>query len=135
MRGRMPCRCSRLRSTSPKPLSTTSGPPGKDTLAGPLEDAGWDYGTDLAYLKRLVAYWRHDFDWRAQEAALNRFAQYRADVDGVGLHFIHERGHGTRPLPLIITHGWPSSFAQMRRSSRRSSIRRATVVTPPIHSM
>ncbi len=78
-----------------------------------VEDAGWDYGANLAYLKTLVAYWRDDFDWRAQEAVLNRFAQFRADVDGVGVHFIHERGQGPRPLPLIITHGWPSSFAQM----------------------
>jgi len=78
-----------------------------------LDGAGWDYGTNLAYLKGLVAYWRDGFDWRAQEARLNQFAQFRADIDGVGVHFIHERGRGPSPLPLIITHGWPSSFAQM----------------------
>ncbi len=78
-----------------------------------VDDAGWDYGANLAYLKGLVAYWRDGFDWRAQEATLNQYAQYRADIDGVGVHFVHEHGHGPHPLPLIITHGWPSSFAQM----------------------
>ena len=78
-----------------------------------VDDAGWDYGTNLTYLKGLVAYWRDGFDWRAQEATLNQYAQYRANVDGVGVHFVHERGRGPHPLPLIITHGWPSSFAQM----------------------
>jgi len=80
-----------------------------DEIAG----AGWDYGTNEDYLRELVAYWRDDFDWRAQEVRLNQFAQFRADFDGVGVHFVHERGRGPHPLPLIITHGWPSSFAQM----------------------
>jgi len=80
-----------------------------------VENAGWDYGANEDYLKDLVAYWRDSFDWRAQETMLNEFAQFRADVDGFGVHFIHERGRGPHPLPLIITHGWPSSFAQMRK--------------------
>ncbi len=78
-----------------------------------VDGAGWDYGTNGDYLKGLVAYWRDGFDWRAQEATLNHFAQYRADIDSVGVHFVHERGRGPHPLPLIITHGWPSSFAQI----------------------
>jgi pimeloyl-ACP methyl ester carboxylesterase len=78
-----------------------------------VADTGWDYGTNLEYLKDLTTYWRDHFDWRAQEAMLNRFSQFRADIDGTGIHFIHERGQGPKPLPLIITHGWPSSFAQM----------------------
>jgi len=52
-----------------------------------------------------VDYWRTQFDWRAQEAALNRFAHFRTTLDGMGIHFIHERGTGPNPLPLIITHG------------------------------
>jgi pimeloyl-ACP methyl ester carboxylesterase len=80
-----------------------------DEVAG----AGWDYGANLAYMKELVAYWRNRFDWRAQEEALNRFAHFRADVDGCGIHFIHERGKGPNPLPLLLLHGWPSSFVQM----------------------
>jgi len=78
-----------------------------------VDGAGWDYGADLAYMKTLMAYWRDGFDWRAREAELNQYAQFRANVDGVGVHFVHERGRGPHPLPLIITHGWPSSFAQM----------------------
>ena len=59
-----------------------------------VEGAGWDYGTNVGYLKELVDYWQHTFDWRAQEAKLNRYAQFRAAIDGVGIHFIHERGKG-----------------------------------------
>ena len=75
--------------------------------------AGWDYGTDLAYLRELVDYWRDGFDWRAQEVAINRFAHFRAELDGIGIHFIHERGKGKNPLPIMLLHGWPSSFLQM----------------------
>jgi hypothetical protein len=59
-----------------------------------VEGAGWDYGTNLTYLKELMAYWQHDFDWRKQEAKLNGFAQFRAQIDGVGIHFVHVRGKG-----------------------------------------
>jgi len=78
-----------------------------------VEGAGWDYGTNLDYLKSLVAYWQHEYDWRAQEAMLNQFAQFRAEIDGFGIHFVHERGQGPNPLPIVITHGWPSSFFEM----------------------
>ena len=80
-----------------------------------VEGAGWDYGTNLAYLKELVAYWQHDYDWRAQEARLNQFAQYKTDMNGRLIHFIHERGKGPHPLPLILTHGWPDSFYRMHK--------------------
>jgi pimeloyl-ACP methyl ester carboxylesterase len=60
-----------------------------------------------------VSYWQTGFDWRAQERAMNKFAHFRAEVEGLGLHFIHERGKGPEPIPLILTHGWPSSFAEM----------------------
>ena len=78
-----------------------------------VQDTDWNYGVNLAYLKELTNYWRTHFDWRTQEKMLNTFAHFRADVDGVGIHFIHEHGKGPNPLPLIITHGWPSSFTQM----------------------
>ena len=71
--------------------------------------AGWEYGTNLDYMRELVAYWRDGFDWRAAEAALNRFPQFVAELDGEQVHFIHERGSGPDPLALIITHGWPGS--------------------------
>jgi microsomal epoxide hydrolase len=78
-----------------------------------IEGAGWNYGTNLAYLKSLVEYWRNEFDWRKQEERLNRFAHFRAEEKGFGLHFIHERGKGEKPLPILLTHGWPDSFFRM----------------------
>ncbi|HEX7734565.1 MAG TPA: epoxide hydrolase, partial [Ktedonobacteraceae bacterium] len=65
------------------------------------------------YLKTLVDYWQHEFDWRAQEEKLNQFAHFRAEIDGLNVHFIHEQGQGPKPLPLIITHGWPGLFFEM----------------------
>src|SRR5262249_32486221 len=67
--------------------------------------SGWTYGTNPAYLHELVTYWRERYDWRAAEARLNRFLHFRARVGDLGIHFIHERGVGPAPLPLIITHG------------------------------
>jgi pimeloyl-ACP methyl ester carboxylesterase len=78
-----------------------------------VDDAGWDYGANLGYMRDLIAYWHTTFDWRAQEHAINTFANYRAEIDGLGIHFIHERGQGPNPIPLLLTHGWPSSFAEM----------------------
>ena len=78
-----------------------------------IPGSGWDYGSNLGYVKELVDYWRNEFDWRAQEDAINSFAQFRANVDGLGIHFIHERGKGPDPLPIVVTHGWPSTFTEM----------------------
>jgi pimeloyl-ACP methyl ester carboxylesterase len=80
-----------------------------------VEGAGWDYGTNVGYLKSLVDYWQHEFDWRKQEAKLNTYTQFRADIDGLNIHFIHERGKGPNPIPLILTHGWPDSFYRMHK--------------------
>ena len=73
---------------------------------------GWGYGTNTDYLKSLCDYWVNDFDWRAAEARINRFAQFTAPVDGVDMHFIHEAGSGPRPRPLLISHGWPGSIVE-----------------------
>jgi pimeloyl-ACP methyl ester carboxylesterase len=78
-----------------------------------VDDAGWDYGTSLGYLKEVAEYWRVRFDWRAEERAMNAFPHFHASVDGIGIHFIHARGRGPAPMPLLITHGWPSSFIEM----------------------
>ena len=75
-----------------------------------VDGAGWDYGTSTVYLKELVQYWHEQFDWRTQEARLNRFANFRTEINGLGVHFIHERGKGANPLPIILTHGYPDSF-------------------------
>lgn len=77
--------------------------------------AGWGYGVDPVYLKGLVDYWQHDYDWRAHEAALNRLPQFAATVDGVRIHFVHARGSGPNPTPLLLTHGWPDSFQRFHR--------------------
>ena len=72
-------------------------------------DAPWAYGTDLAYMRELVAYWRDAFDWRAQEARLNAFPQFKVKLAGIDLHFLHVPGKGPNPLPLLLSHGWPGS--------------------------
>ncbi len=78
-----------------------------------LEGAAWDYGANLAYMKSLVQYWRNGYDWRQQEATLNQLPQYRVNIDGLNIHFVHVRGKGPAPMPLVITHGWPGSFMEM----------------------
>src|SRR5467141_1131252 len=69
----------------------------------------WAYGTDVAYLRGLTEYWRGDFDWRAEEAALNAFPQFRVPLDGVDLHYVPVPGVGPDPIPLLLLHGWPGS--------------------------
>jgi pimeloyl-ACP methyl ester carboxylesterase len=80
---------------------------------GELDGPGWEDGTSAAWLRELVEWWRSGFAWRRQEAQLNRFAHRRATVGGVRLHFVHERGRGPTPLPLVLTHGWPSTFYEL----------------------
>ena len=76
-------------------------------------DAGdWARGTHRSYLASLVHYWRHEFDWRAQEAKLNELPHRRVHIDGLGIHVIHVRGRGPAPLPLLLTHGYPDSFVR-----------------------
>ncbi|MDB5395289.1 MAG: Epoxide hydrolase [Rhodospirillales bacterium] len=72
----------------------------------------WQYGTDLTYLKSVLAHWHDAYDWRLWEEKLNRFPQYKAIVGGRKLHFIMERGSGDNPLPLVLTHGWPGSVVE-----------------------
>ena len=70
----------------------------------------WRYGTNTAYLKELVAYWIEEYDWRKHERSMNAYPQFRTEIDGVPIHFIHVRGKGPSPKPLILTHGWPWTF-------------------------
>ena len=76
------------------------------------EDGGWAYGTNLDYMKELCTYWVEQFDWRKQETIINSFSQFTAKVDELDVHFIHERGSGSAPLALIISHGWPGSIIE-----------------------
>ena len=75
--------------------------------------APWEQGTDLDYLKRLLDYWVDGFDWRARERGLNRFHHFRAEIDGVAIHFVHERARSGTGVPLILSHGWPSAFVEL----------------------
>ena len=76
------------------------------------DDGGWAYGTNLDYLKEFCAYWVEEYDWRKHEAAINRFDHFTAPVDGIDIHFIHEKGSGPTPMPLILSHGWPGTVVE-----------------------
>lgn len=92
----------------------------RDRLAGtrwplPALSPAWEDGSDLAFMQRLAAYWRDGFDWRAQERRLNSLPQFMATIDGQDIHFVHARGEGSTPVPLILTHGWPGSFLEFEQ--------------------
>lgn len=75
----------------------------------------WSQGVPLAYLRELAAYWQYEYDWRAGESVLNRFDQYRTEIDGLDIHFVHQRSPHESALPLLITHGWPGSVLEFRK--------------------
>jgi pimeloyl-ACP methyl ester carboxylesterase len=106
---------------SPQPFTAQADPAALADLRARLratrwpdapQDAGWSLGTDLSYLRELVAYWTDEFDWPAQEAALARLPRFRAPLSGIAIHFVHARAVApTGPvLPLVLCHGWPDSF-------------------------
>ncbi len=74
--------------------------------------ADWSYGTERGFLQQLVDYWLYQYDWTERRAALNRWPHFRATIDGYGLHFLHYRGRGPDPVPLLLMNGWPSSFVE-----------------------
>jgi epoxide hydrolase len=75
----------------------------------------WSQGAPLAYLRELCGYWAAEYDWRATEARLNALPQYRTEIDGLGIHFIHQRSPHPDALPLVITHGWPGSIIEFMK--------------------
>ncbi|WP_194919787.1 epoxide hydrolase family protein [Catenulispora rubra] len=77
-----------------------------------LPEAGWDRGVPPDYLRDLVRYWQTEYDWRAIETRLNRFPQYRDEIDGVGVHYLHVRSPEPDATPMLVTHGWPGSFLE-----------------------
>ncbi|MFK4107792.1 epoxide hydrolase family protein [Streptomyces sp. NPDC002176] len=80
-----------------------------------LPGVGWAYGVPLGYLRELAHYWRHTYDWRAAEARLNEWPQFTTTIDGANIHFAHLRSPEPDATPLVITHGWPGSFAEFER--------------------
>jgi pimeloyl-ACP methyl ester carboxylesterase len=87
-------------------------PPDPDEPPG-FTPPGWAYGVPLAYLRRLVGYWRDGFDWRlAVEARLNAYPQFTTTIDGQRIHFLHVRSAEPGAFPLILTHGWPNSVLE-----------------------
>jgi epoxide hydrolase len=82
---------------------------------GEITNSDWDYGTNLAYLKELVAYWRDRYDWRAAERRLNQFDQFKTNIDGLDVHFIHQRSQNPNAMPVAMTHGWPGSVVEFTK--------------------
>jgi pimeloyl-ACP methyl ester carboxylesterase len=78
-----------------------------------IENSGWTYGASLSYMKELTDYWVNYFDWRKTESEINKYGNYIAQIDGYNIHFLHIKGKGEKSLPIILTHGWPSSFLEM----------------------
>ncbi len=85
----------------------------------PAPGAGWEAGADLEVLRALAEHWRTDFDWRAAERKLNEMPQHVARIDGRRVHFVRLPGQGPRPLPIVLTHGWPSTFFEMSKLAPR----------------
>jgi pimeloyl-ACP methyl ester carboxylesterase len=81
----------------------------------PIPGTGWDYGADVGWVRELCAYWADGFDWRAQERLLNGLPQVVVRVGGLDVHCAHVPGRGPAPLPLVATHGWPSSFFEFSK--------------------
>ena len=76
------------------------------------DDGGWSYGTNLDYMKDFCDYWINKFNWREQERKIDKFHHYTSLVDDINIHFIHEKGSGKEPIPLLISHGWPGSIVE-----------------------
>jgi Epoxide hydrolase N terminus len=100
-----------------------------------VETTGWDYGTNLDYMKELADYWQHSYDWRKQEAELNKLALFTAEIKGTEFHFIHERGKGPNPPPLSFFMVGPTQSIDISSSFRCLPTQRNMAVIKMIHSM
>ena len=78
-----------------------------------LPGTDWSYGADTAYLRELIDYWQREYDWREEERRLNGFEHYRASIDGTRIHFVHAKSRDPNAIPVLLLHGWPSTFVQM----------------------
>ena len=75
-------------------------------------EGGWEYGTNLDYMKEISNYWVNDFDWSKHQEEINKFSNFTTNVNNIDIHFIHEKGSGTNPTPLLLMHGWPGSIIE-----------------------
>jgi pimeloyl-ACP methyl ester carboxylesterase len=100
-------RLARTRWADELPPALVEGLP----TAGPIPP-GWQYGVPVGYVRKLVEYWRNEFDWRAQEKKLNAYPQFTTEIDGQNVHFFHVRSPEPDAVPLILTHGWPNTSAE-----------------------
>ena len=78
-----------------------------------IPGTAWERGVDLTYLSEICTYWREKFDWKAQIEKLAAWDHFRYTSNEARVHFLHARGTGNKPTPLILTHGWPGSFLEM----------------------
>ena len=76
------------------------------------DDGGWAYGTNLEYMKEISKYWVDKFDWKSVEEKINKFQNFKSNIDGIDIHFIQEKGSGSNPKPLLLSHGWPGSIIE-----------------------
>ena len=76
------------------------------------DNGGWDYGTNLDYMKEFSDYWINKFDWKKTEEKINKFKNFKSNINCIDIHFIHERGSGSNPKPLLLSHGWPGSIIE-----------------------
>ena len=81
-------------------------------LPDQIPGASWEYGAERGYVEELLTYWANEFDWRVQEARINAFDQFTTPIDGVDMHFIHQRSTDPDAIPLMIVHGWPGSISE-----------------------
>ncbi len=125
----------------PKPFTIAISQADLDDLRRRLEstrwaedfgNADWAYGVERGWLEEMCAYWAGAFDWRAQEAAMNAFPQYRTEIGGLEIHYIHVRSRRRDAIPLILTHGWPWTFWDYRELIQPLAEAGFDVVVPSI---
>ena len=83
-------------------------------FADDFANGDWTYGVERGWLEEMVTHWREVYDWRSVEAAMNALPNFRVELDGIPLHFVHVRGRGPAPVPLVLTHGWPWTWWDLR---------------------
>ena len=81
-------------------------------LPDQLNSISWEYGSDLSFMQEVLSYWQEEFNWREQEQRLNQFDQFKTQIDGLEMHFIHQRSENPNSIPLMLVHGWPGSISE-----------------------